>query len=157
MSKPCWSAISASTADGLLPRLLDGEFAVADAGAEPVGEGGRRFLAVSGHEFRHRREQASLRQAVAIDTVDARLGPGLVQIGQGDPLLFMVRQRLARVHGTSGGGHPVLLSSKTVRPSQTPSPNLERDVITRKPRPQGTIKERLTRQGKLWINSRSAR
>src|SRR6185437_5782265 len=137
MSKPCWSAISASTADGLLPRLLDGEFAVADAGAEAVGEGGRRFLAVSGHEFRHRREQASLRQAVAIDTVDARLGPGLVQIGQGDPLLFMVRQRLARVHGTSGGGHPVLLSSKPVRPPQPPPPKSRRGLYHGKPGPPG--------------------
>src|SRR5262249_56778840 len=58
--------------EGLLPRHGEGEFAVADAPGKALGETRRRLLAVGRDEFGKGGEQARLRQAVPVDTVDAR-------------------------------------------------------------------------------------
>src|SRR4051794_9820960 len=68
-----------------------GEFAVADAHGQALGEMGRGLLAIGRHEFGEGGEQARLRQAVPVDTVDASLEPGFVQIAQRRSLLFMIR------------------------------------------------------------------
>ncbi len=114
-STPCSSAISACTrrADAsrcfekevrrrpaLLPVLIEREFAVADARAEPFGESGGGFLAIGGDEFGEGGEQAGLRQAIAVDAVEARFGPRFVKIAQRHAFLFVVRHRLARVSGS---------------------------------------------------------
>ena len=75
----------------LLPRQRQREFAVADALGETFGKAGGGFLAIGGHEFGEGGEQAGLRQTVAVDAVEARLRPGLVQIAERSPLLLMVR------------------------------------------------------------------
>lgn len=81
----------------LLPLLIEREFAVADAQAEALGEGGGRILAIGGDEFGKGGEQTGLRQAVAVDAVEARFGPGFLQIAQGHALLLVLRNRFARV------------------------------------------------------------
>src|ERR1700730_14625533 len=75
----------------LLARRREGEFAVADAEREALGKVCGRFLAVGRDKFGEGREQARLRQAVAVDAVDARLGPGVVQIAERHSLLLMFR------------------------------------------------------------------
>src|SRR5207302_10304996 len=59
----------------LLVRRRKREFAVADAHGEALGKLGGRFLAIGHDKFGKSREQARLRQAIAIDPVDARLRP----------------------------------------------------------------------------------
>src|ERR1700712_489724 len=75
----------------LLARRREGELAVADAHRQALGELRGRVLAVGCHELGEGGEQAGLRQAIAIDAVDARLRPGLVQIAERDALLFVFR------------------------------------------------------------------
>src|SRR5262249_13748152 len=93
-----WVAIAHSApsrnqraAEGLLPRHGEGEFAVADAPGKTLGETRRRLLAVGRDEFGKGGEQARLRQAVPIDTVEARFGPGCVEVAERSPFLLMVR------------------------------------------------------------------
>src|SRR5262249_44408705 len=93
-----WVAIARSApspnqraAEGLLPRHGEGEFAVADAPGKTLGETRRRLLAVGRDEFGKGGEQARLRQAVPIDTVEARFGPGCVEVAERSPFLLMVR------------------------------------------------------------------
>ena len=74
----------------LLPRAVEREFAVADALAETFGEFGGRFLAIGADEFGERGEQAGLRQAIAVDAVEARFGPGFLQIAERHVLLFVI-------------------------------------------------------------------
>src|SRR5262249_21357241 len=69
----------------------EGEFAVADAPGKALGEPRRRLLAVGRDEFGKGGKQASLRQAIPVDTVDARLGPGRVEVTERSPFLLMVR------------------------------------------------------------------
>src|SRR5262249_8038972 len=69
----------------------EGEFAVADAPGKAIGEPRRRLLAVGRDEFGKGGKQASLRQAIPVDTVDARLGPGRVEVTERSPFLLMVR------------------------------------------------------------------
>src|SRR5262249_27587761 len=78
-------------AEGLWPRHGEGEFAVADAPGKTLGETRRRLLAVGRDEFGKGGEQARLRQAVPIDTVEARFGPGCVEVAERSPFLLMVR------------------------------------------------------------------
>src|SRR6266705_1466073 len=66
----------------LLPRGGEREFAVADAPAEAFGVAGGRVLAVGRDELGKRGEQAGLRQAVAVDPVEAGLRPGFRQIAE---------------------------------------------------------------------------
>src|SRR5262249_14746898 len=69
----------------------DGEFAVADAPGKALGETRRCLFAVGRDEFGKGGKQASLRQAVPIDAVDARFGPGRVEVAERSPFLLMVR------------------------------------------------------------------
>ena len=75
-----------------MPRQRQREFAVADALGEAFRETRGGFLAIGGHEFGKGGEQAGLRQAVAVDAVEARLRPGFVQIAERSALLLMVRR-----------------------------------------------------------------
>src|SRR5712692_7902731 len=78
-----------------LPRSRGRELAVADAGREAFHIGRDRVFAVASDQFGERREQAHLRQAVAIDAIVARLRPGLVEIAERGLLLFLIGQRVA--------------------------------------------------------------
>jgi len=80
-----------SVAWRLLPGQGEGEFAVADAHGEALGETRRRLLAVGRDEFGKSGEQASLRQAIPVDAVDARFGPGRVEVAERSPFLLMIR------------------------------------------------------------------
>ena len=75
----------------LLPGQAEREFAVADAPGETFGEMRGGFLAIGRDEFREGGKQAGLRQAIAIDPLDAGLVPGLVQIAERSLLLFVFR------------------------------------------------------------------
>ena len=56
------------------------------------------ILAIGADEFGECGEQAGLRQAIAIDAVVPRFGPGLVEIAQRGLLLLVIGQ------GVAGGG-----------------------------------------------------
>src|SRR5262245_21987266 len=101
----------------LLPdRGCEGEFAVADAQGKTLGETRGGFLAEGRDEFGEGGEQAGLRQAIAVDALDARLDPRRVQIAERRPLLLMLRSltrsfdrscchcRCRIVAGLQGGG-----------------------------------------------------
>src|SRR5262249_40452109 len=60
----------------LLACELDREFAVADAPRQAFGITGSGFLAVGGNQLAEGGEQADLRHAVAVDPIEACLGPG---------------------------------------------------------------------------------
>src|SRR5581483_2815235 len=79
----------------LLLRQRQREFAVADAHREAFGEFRHRILAIGGDELGECGEQARLRQAIAVDTVMARFGPRLVQIGERRLLLLVIGKGLA--------------------------------------------------------------
>src|SRR5262245_62436139 len=98
--------------EGLLLRHGKGEFAVADAPGKTLGETRRRLLAVGRDEFGKGGEQARLRQAVPVDTVDARFGPGRVEVAERSPFLLMVRSLSRnfdhlRCHAHVDSGAPV--------------------------------------------------
>src|SRR5689334_14998244 len=80
---------------GLLPADVDRELAVADAARETFDEFRHRVLAISADELRESREQAGLRQTVAVDAVMACFGPGLVEIAQCGLFLLVIGQRRA--------------------------------------------------------------
>ena len=92
-----WVARSsrAMTAGSLLLRQRDRKFAVADAGGEAFHEFRHRVLAVGADQFGEGREQAGLREAVAIDAIVARFRPGFVEIAERGLLLFVIGQRVA--------------------------------------------------------------
>ena len=71
------------------------KFSIAHARRKTFDEFRHCILAVGTHQFGQRREQAGLRQAVAIDAVVPRLRPGLVEIAQRRLLLFVIGQRIA--------------------------------------------------------------
>src|ERR1700732_2106642 len=79
----------------LLSRPRGRELAIADAVGEAFGIGRDRVFAVGSDQFGEGGEQACLCQAVAIDAVVPRLGPGLVEIAEGGLLLFLIGQRIA--------------------------------------------------------------
>lgn len=80
----------ADAAPALLPGLPEREFAVADTRGKPFGESCGGFLAISGDEFGDGGEQAGLREAVAVDAIEAGFGPGFLQITQSHTFLFVV-------------------------------------------------------------------
>src|SRR5580658_6423132 len=80
----------------LLPGELDREFAVADALGQAFGVTRGGLLPIGGDELAEGGEQANLRHAVAVDTRQARLGPGLLHEIERCFLLLMVRQETAR-------------------------------------------------------------
>src|SRR5262245_19028026 len=69
----------------------EGKFAVADAPGKSLGETRRCLLAVGRDEFGKGGKQARLRQAIPIYAVDARVGPGRVEVAERSPFLLMVR------------------------------------------------------------------
>src|SRR5215475_4760246 len=78
----------------LLVQPADGKLAVADTAGQAFGVAGRRVFTVGGDELGERREQACLGQAVAVYSVQARLGPRLGQVAECCSSLFsMVRRR----------------------------------------------------------------
>src|SRR5215813_7911449 len=79
---------------GLLPRPR-GKLAVADADREAFDEFLDRFLAIGSDQLGHRREQAGLRETIAVDAVMARFRPCLAEIANRLPLLLMVGHGLA--------------------------------------------------------------
>src|SRR3954452_531580 len=72
----------------LLSGNVDREFAVADAAGKAFDELRHRVLAIGADELGKGRKQARLRQAVAVDAIMARFGPGLVEIAQCGLLLL---------------------------------------------------------------------
>src|SRR5262249_57369343 len=74
-----------SVAWGLLPGQGEGEFAVADAHGEALGETRRRLLAVGRDEFGKGGEQASLRQAIPVNAGDRRSGPRRAGVAEASP------------------------------------------------------------------------
>ena len=79
----------------LLLRQRQRKLAVADAGRKAFDEFRHRVFAIGRDQFGERREQARLRQAVAVDAVVARFRPGLVEVAERGLLLFVVGQRIA--------------------------------------------------------------
>ena len=79
----------------LLLRQRQRKFAVAHAGGKALDEFRHRVLAIGGDEFGQCSEQARLREAVAVDAVMARFGPGLVEVAQRRLLLFVIGKRFA--------------------------------------------------------------
>ena len=73
----------------LLARGREGEFAVADAHGQAFDEFRHRILAIGADQFGEGREQAGLRQAVAIDAIVPRLRPGFVEIAERYSLLLV--------------------------------------------------------------------
>src|SRR5262245_44952154 len=84
----------------------DRELAVADAVRQALGVACRGILAVGGDELGERGEQAGLREAIAVDSIETRLGPGLSQIAEGRPsLLRMILPRRESRTRTRPGAH----------------------------------------------------
>src|SRR5260370_21374964 len=98
-----WVARSsrAMTVCKLLLRHLRRKLAVADADGKAFHEFRYRVFAVGSDQFGERREQAGLRQAVAIDAIVPRLRPVLVEIAEPGLVLFLIGQRVA---GDGEGG-----------------------------------------------------
>ena len=97
-----WKPWRLPRAAELLPREVEREFSVANPPAEPLGKACGGFFAVSRNQLGKCREQAGLRQAIAVDPLDARVRPSLVQVAERNALLLMFRSRprsLDRVHG----------------------------------------------------------
>src|SRR5260370_6220303 len=92
-----WVALSsrAMTVCKLLLRQLSRKLAVADADGKAFHEFRHRVFAVGADQLGEGREQAGLRQAVAIDAIVPRLRPGLVQIAQRGLFLLVIGQRVA--------------------------------------------------------------
>src|SRR3954471_24748154 len=72
----------------LLLRQRDRKLAVADAHRQAFHEFRHCVLAIGADQFGERREQARLREAVAIDAVVPRLRPGLIEVAERGLLLF---------------------------------------------------------------------
>src|SRR3984893_3745091 len=79
----------------LLLRQLYRELAVANPDREAFHELRHRVFAVGSDQFGERREQACLRQAIAIDAIVPCLRPGLIQVAEGSLLLLVIGQRVA--------------------------------------------------------------
>lgn len=79
----------------LLAGKFDGEFAITDPAGKALRIFGRGLFAISGNEFSKGGEQAALRHAVAIDPVETRFGPGLLQISKRNLFLLEIRYRLS--------------------------------------------------------------
>ena len=59
--------------------------------ARPSAKSRGGFLAIGRYQFGKGGEQTGLRQAVAVDALDARFGPRLVQIAERSAFLLVVR------------------------------------------------------------------
>jgi hypothetical protein len=76
----------------LLLRQLNRKLAVADAYGKTFDEFRHRVFAVGSDQFSEGREQAGLRQAIAIDAIVPRFRPGLVEITEGSLFLLVIGQ-----------------------------------------------------------------
>src|ERR1700676_5294051 len=90
-----------------LLRQLNRKLAVADAEGRALHEFRHRVFAVGYDQLRERREQAGLRQTVAIDAIVPRLRPGLVEIAERGLFLLVIGQRVA------GGGEGCWMAHET--------------------------------------------
>ncbi len=88
---PLGSGADDGTQERLLPRQRQRELPLRTR-RQPLDELRHRLFAIGADQFGQRGEQARLREAVAVDAVMARLGPGLVQIGERGLLLLVVGQ-----------------------------------------------------------------
>src|SRR6516164_4545774 len=82
----------------LLPRRRQREFAAADARREAFGKTRNRLLSISGRELGKGREEARLRQAVAVDAFEPRLVPGAAEVTHRGALEFKVSGRIGDLH-----------------------------------------------------------
>jgi hypothetical protein len=80
----------------LLLRKRGRKLAVADADRKALDEFRYRIFAVGSDQFGERREQAGLRQAVAVDAVMAGFSPGIVEVAERRLLLFLIGQWVTR-------------------------------------------------------------
>jgi len=78
-----------------LLRERDRELAIADADGKAFREFRHGVFAIGSDQLGECREQACLRQAVAVDAIVPRLRPGLVEVAERRPLLFVIGQRIA--------------------------------------------------------------
>src|SRR5262245_53504207 len=62
----------------LLPLQLDRKFAIGDTPGQTLGIAGSGILAISRNQLAESRKQANLRHEVAVDSLEAGVGPGLV-------------------------------------------------------------------------------
>src|ERR1700742_2732205 len=93
---------SASTFSGglrLLPCKRGGELAVAHAHDKTFDEFGNRVLAIGSYQFGKGGKQACLCQAIAIDPVMSRFGPGFAEIAESGLLLLVIGQEVAGDEG----------------------------------------------------------
>jgi len=89
----------------LLPWLFERKFTLTDPAAQTVGEGGCRVFTIGGDKFSERGEQTGLRQAIAVNAVEPRLGPGFPEVTKCQALLFAIGNQLACVNRTFGRCH----------------------------------------------------
>jgi hypothetical protein len=73
-----------------LLRERDRELAVADADGKAFREFRHGVFAIGSDQLGECREQACLRKAVAVDAIVPRLRPGLVEVAERGPLLFVI-------------------------------------------------------------------
>ena len=106
------------TADtALLLRQPSRKLAVANAHGQAFHEFRHRVLAIGADQFGQRREQACLREAVAVDALVPRFRPGFVQVAQRRLLLFVVGQRVA------GGGKDAGRLMNSTKSARVPGRN----------------------------------
>src|SRR5438132_6103297 len=101
---------------GLLLRQVERKFAVADAQRKPLGESSGRLLAIGRDKFGEGREQTSLREAIAVDAVEARLGPGLVQIAERRALVLAIPHGIVSRNHVNGHAPCRIVAAPPARP-----------------------------------------
>ena len=102
----------------LLPRDLDGEFAVVNAGDKPFGITRGRVFSVGGDQFGERQEQRGLRQAVPIDTVVLGVHPRLLQITERKPFLLVIGDGLMGRRKFGRYSHVLLIAAARGAPDR---------------------------------------
>ena len=83
----------------LLSRACGRELAIADAKGKTLDEFGYRVFAVGSDQLGEGREQAGLRQAIAIDAIVSCFRPGFAEVAEGGLLLFLIGQQVAGDEG----------------------------------------------------------
>src|SRR6266850_2869153 len=95
LDRPLSRATTSGGCERLLLRQRQRKLAVLHASRQAFREFRNRVLAIGRDQFGKRREQARLRQAVAVDAVVPRFRPGLVEVAERSLLLLVVGKRLA--------------------------------------------------------------
>src|SRR5215472_12559505 len=91
----------------LLLRQRQRELAVAHASRESFGEFRDRVLAIGADQLGEGRKQARLGEAIAVDALMARFGPGFVEIAERSLLLLVVGERVAGEGKGREGAHEI--------------------------------------------------